>query len=133
MDEVMNEGKNRLTYQEFMQMMLECYDAFKEVMKKESFANKRIAIQGFNTLQQMIRVHIDDYKEKTGVDFGKIDLYLSDSAMPFSKETKEVKEKFSELKKELEPLVEKIRVEGENARPKKHRKKKMENRLKIKE
>ncbi len=129
----MNNEKNRLTYEEFMQMMLECYDAFKEVMKKESFANKRIAIQGFNTLQQMIRENIDQYVAKTGADFGKVDLYLSSSRKPFSEETREVKEKFSELKKELEPLVEKIRVEGENARPKKHRRKKMENRMKAKE
>ena len=80
----MNNEKNRLTYEEFMQMMLECYDAFKEVMKKESFANKRIAIQGFNTLQQMIRENIDQYVAKTGADFGKVDLYLSSSRKAFS-------------------------------------------------
>ena len=129
----MKEINKQVNYEEFMKMMLECYSAFRDVMKTCGAEDKRVAIQGFNTLQRMMKAQVEEYEEKHGVNFHKVEELVIASKSILSEECLEVKERFSDLKRELDPVIEKIKVDKENARPKKSRKRKMENRIRAKE
>lgn len=119
-------------YEEFLQLMVECYEAFKEVMKKGSPMEKALAMKGFHTLQQMIKEHVYEFSEKKGIDLKTMEKALCQSNKKFGNVCKETKDRLSELREEIEPLLKKAKDEVGKPDNKKRRKRTMEKRLRVK-
>lgn len=115
-------------YEEFLHLMLECYESFKEVMKKGTPMEKAIAVKGFHTLQQMIKERVSEFADKKGVDFEEMGQILGHADKEFVQVCEEAKTSLSELRKEIEPLLEKEK----KPISKKRRKRNMEKKLREK-
>ena len=125
-------NKKELNYEEFLHLMLECYEEFKEIMKTGTPMEKVAAQQAFHTVQQMIREQVSEFADKKGVNFKEMGQILSHSNKEFGQVCKETKERLSELRKEIEPLLEKNKEEMGKPVSKKRRKRTMEKRLRVK-
>lgn len=124
--------KKEPDYEEFLHLMLECYEAFKEVMQKGTQVEKMFAMKGFYTLQQMIKDRVSEVSDKKGIDPKEMERLFLNSENEFSKVCKETKEELLELKQEIDPLLAKARAEKSNLSPKKQRKRSIEKKLRVK-
>ncbi len=122
-----------ITYDKFIESIFELYDAFKEVLKKGSHAQKRIAIQEFNTLTQIVTERVEDYRFLHPVNSIQIFKAVKQVAPELNEAFDSLKERFMTARDEITTLVEKSGVELKKPKSKIHRKRKMENRIKTKE
>ncbi len=129
----MKETKKSVSCEEFLKITLDCYDAFRDVMKTCGPEAKRIAIQGFNTMQQIMKERVDLFEEKNGVSFKAMEEALIAANVPMCEEYKELKDKMKKFEEDVNPVIENLVLEKENAKPKKARKRKMESRVRSRE
>lgn len=129
----MKEQKKVLDQEELIRVVFECYDAFKEVMRVGSVAEKRAAIEGMNQVNMMMKERVEDFEKKHHIDFKAVEELAKHSNNEFLKGCQEVKERMEKERLELEPLIEKAKQEINRPKTKSYRKRKMESRVRSKE
>ena len=119
-------------YEEFLQLVLECYEAFKEVMQKGTPMEKFFAMKGFSAFQQMVKGKVSEFSEKKGVDLKGVEQALCKSDKKFARDCQVAKEKLIQLRQEIEPFLAQTKTAGKKPASKNQRKRNMEKKLKIK-
>ncbi len=133
MDKILKPIPNAPTQEEFVKMVYELYDGFREVLETCPPGAKKSAIESMYSFQLLMNEYIDQVQGETHIDFKKVMEAVLKSKEPAGEMYREIKDKILVMKQELEPLIEKTRREVVKPRSKKSRKRKMENRLKVKD
>jgi len=129
----MKKAAQPVTYDKFVESIFELYDAFKDVLKEGGRIQKRIAIQEFNALIQIVNERVENYRFLHPINSTKIFDAVKKTAPKLSAEFDALKALFITDRLELTTLIEKSGVELKKPKSKLHRKRKMENRVKTKE
>ena len=130
-----NGGKGDLDEGEvkkLIELMLDFYESFNDVMKTGNVANKMFAVRGLKAVQEKLHERLVDYRDLYDVDLEKFEQLVELSDEDYANKLGEIKQSILSIKKKSEPLVEELKEETGQKKKKKGLKRKMERHIRSK-
>ena len=120
--------------EEFMRLMIDCYEAFKEVMKTGTPTEKQVAVKTFQSLHRMFKEQLEEFEDRKGVKMKDIGQLLRKSNKGIGQVCEEANEQLVQLSKEIQELLPKPpeKTDKEKLAEKKKQKRRMEKKLRSK-